>query len=89
MKEARSKAGLLLRLCLEDNADFMSDITQIIGTGQVRFSANTPAAATWMRDLYKSTKVVFTLPEDHERAMLFIEYAARRNPVVSSMRERP
>ena len=53
----------------------MSDISQIAGSDIVMFSAETPAADLWMRELYGRSKIYFHIPADHERLKAFVRAA--------------
>jgi hypothetical protein len=53
----------------------MRDITQIAGSDIVMFSAESPAADLWMKELYGRPKIYFNLPVDSANAMAFAKAA--------------
>ena len=53
----------------------MADIDRLAGSDIVMFSAHTPAAELWMKELYGRAVIYFHVPSDHERMRLFVKAA--------------
>jgi hypothetical protein len=64
------------------------DITQINAPDFVGFSADTPAAESWIRRRYGRNSVVFELPARHDDALAFIAAAQAASLTILVLRRR-
>lgn len=66
----------------------MADISRVAGSDIVMFSAETPAAELWMKELYGQARIYFHVPADHERLKLFVRAATAHGFTIGSLESR-